>query len=84
MENTENKKEQDKIESTKNGVLQNISGSSLRDCLDYEIRSSWWASWIFFEWGQEISGAYFAWKTKRKYNRYIKTIQRQLRLRNYR
>lgn len=43
---------------------------SLRLFLDYEIRSSWWASWIGWNWGQELSGRYMAWKVKRKYARY--------------
>jgi len=38
--------------------------------LDYEISSSWWASWIGWNWGQELAGKYFAWKVKRKYARY--------------
>lgn len=42
----------------------------LEDFLDYEVRSSWWASWIGWDWGQELAGSYFAWKTRRKYTRY--------------
>jgi hypothetical protein len=47
-----------------------LAESSLSIFLDYEIRSSWWASWIGWDWGQELSGKYFAWKTSRKYARY--------------
>lgn len=43
---------------------------SIQDVLDYEIRSSWWASWIGWNWGQELAGKYFAWKTTKKYARY--------------
>ena len=25
---------------------------NVKDILDYEIRSSWWASWVGFGWGQ--------------------------------
>lgn len=46
---------------------------SLSVLLDYEIRSSWWASWIGWNWGQKLSGSYFAWKVKRKYARYKKS-----------
>lgn len=38
--------------------------------IDYEIRSSWWACWIGWDWGQALSGKYFAWKTRQKYARY--------------
>ena len=47
-----------------------LTDSSLSVFLDYEIRSSCWAGWIGWNWGQEISGKYFAWKVKRKYARY--------------
>ena len=40
------------------------------DILDYEIRSSCWASWISWSWMQVLSGKYFAWKVKHKYARY--------------
>lgn len=41
----------------------------------YEIYSSWWASFIWWEWGQELSSRYFAWKTNRKYDRYLKCLR---------
>ena len=44
---------------------------TIRDFLDYEIRSSWWASFIWWNWGRNLAGMWFAWKTKRKYSRYI-------------
>jgi hypothetical protein len=37
-----------------------------RYLLEYEIYSSWWASLIWFKWGQDLSSKYFAWKVKRK------------------
>lgn len=43
---------------------------SMREALDYEIRSSWWASWISWNWGRKLAGKYFAWKIKTGYNRY--------------
>ena len=46
---------------------------TMMQALDYELKSSLWASWISINWMQEISGFYFAWKTKRKYNRYLKS-----------
>lgn len=39
--------------------------------IDYEIRSSWWASFIWWKWGQDLAGSYFASKVRRKYNRYL-------------
>jgi hypothetical protein len=38
--------------------------------LDYEIKSSFWAPLIGIPLLQEMAGAYFAWKTKRKVRRY--------------
>lgn len=39
--------------------------------LDYEIRSSWWAQYIWWDWGRALAGRYFAWKTKRKFDRFF-------------
>ncbi len=50
--------------------------------LDYEIRSSWWASWIGWNWGQELAGKYFAWKVKRKYARYNQSKAWEQRIKN--
>lgn len=44
------------------------------EVLDYEIRSHWLASWIWFGWGQDLLGIYFAWKVSRKYKRYSWSI----------
>lgn len=44
---------------------------NIADFLDYEIRSSWWAEYVWWGWGQELTASYFAWKVKRKYARYI-------------
>jgi hypothetical protein len=40
-------------------------------CLDYEIRSSWWAQWVGWKPLQIVAGKYFAWKVNRKYNRWL-------------
>lgn len=47
---------------------------SIEDCVMYEIRGSWWASFVSWPWAQEISGRYFAWKVKRKHRRYKQSI----------
>ena len=44
---------------------------TIRDFLDYEIRASWWGWMIWWGWGQNLAARYFAWKTQRKYSRYI-------------
>ncbi len=44
---------------------------NLKQFLDYEVRSSWWAGLIWWEWGQNLAASYFVWKTKRKFNRYL-------------
>jgi len=61
-----------------------LADSSLSVFLDYEIRSSWWASWIGWNWGRELSGKYFAWKTIRKYARYKKSKMWEQRIKNFR
>jgi hypothetical protein len=50
--------------------------------LDYEIKSSWWAGWIGWNWGQELSVKYFIWKTKRKYSRYLHSKFLEERIKN--
>jgi hypothetical protein len=42
--------------------------------LDYEISASVWASLIWFDWGQALAAKWFAWKTSRKYNRYLSVL----------
>ena len=46
----------------------------IMDFLHYGIRSSWWAPLIGWDWGQELSAKYFAWKTRIKYKKYEKSI----------
>lgn len=46
----------------------------MMEVLDYEIRSSWWASFIFWSWGQTMVGNYFAWRVRRKHKRYIQSM----------
>ncbi len=61
-----------------------LADSSLHVFIEYEIRSSWWASWIGWDWGQELSGKYFAWKTSRKYARYKQSKALEQRIKNLR
>jgi len=62
-----------------------LSESSLHDFLEYEVRSSWWVSWISWDWLQELSGRYFAWKTRRKYERYkMSKMWWEQRVKNFR
>ena len=42
--------------------------------LDYEIRSSWWAGYIGWSWGQSLAAKYFVWKAKRKYTRWKNSL----------
>jgi len=46
---------------------------TIEDILDYEIRSSWWASRIFWGWGHSLSAKYYAWKVNLKWKRYVKS-----------
>lgn len=79
--NTENFKSTTNLGNNANRML---ADSSLSVFLDYEIRSSWWASWIGWNWGQELSGKYFAWKTSRKYARYKQSKMWEQRIKNLR
>jgi hypothetical protein len=59
-----------------------ISRLSMQEVLNYEIHSHWLASWIGFEWGQDLMGKYFAWKVRRKYNRYLVSLEDRKRVLN--
>ncbi len=59
-----------------------ISRLSMQEVLNYEIHSHWLASWIGFEWGQDLMGKYFAWKVRRKYNRYLVSLEERKRVLN--
>jgi hypothetical protein len=50
------------------------------ELLDYEIRASWWACWVSWSPLQEVAGWYFSWKVKRKYNRYLASLEGQARV----
>lgn len=47
---------------------------NLRDILDYEVRSSWWAWMVSWGWLQGLACRYFAGKIKRKYARYLSSM----------
>ncbi len=55
---------------------------SMADLMHYEIQSSRWASYISWNWAQELSARYFAKKVKRKYRRYIATRIMMNRVKN--
>lgn len=44
---------------------------TLEQCLDYEIRASWWVSCVSWKSLQPLVGRYFAWKVNRKYSRWF-------------
>lgn len=45
---------------------------TLHDAVEYELRGSWWASWVFWGWGQELTARYFVWKARKKHTRYVR------------
>ena len=62
----------DIIDTLEQGNNSGISNNlSMREVLDYEIRSHWLANWIGYEWVQSLMIKYFTWRVRRKYNRYI-------------
>lgn len=59
-----------------------ISRLSMQEVLNYEIHSHWLAGWIDCEWGQDLMAKYFAWKVRRKYNRYLISLEERKRVLN--
>ena len=62
-----------------NELLPKLSMIAL---LDYEVRSSWWAKYISWGWGQTLSSNYFAWKVGRKYAAYNESKIWEERIKN--
>jgi hypothetical protein len=50
-----------------------LETQTLYNYVDYEVRGSWWVQWLGWHWLQEISAAYFARKTKRKFKRFLES-----------
>lgn len=50
-------------------------GSGRKAFLEYEIAGSWFADFVWWEWGQNFFSSYFARKTNRKYERYLKFLR---------
>lgn len=50
---------------------------SLVAVLKYEVAASWWAELVGWDWAQNIAGKYFAWKVRRKWNRYRAMLERR-------
>ena len=44
---------------------------TLRDAIEYEIAASPIADHVSWEWLQNIIATYYAWKARRKYQRYL-------------
>lgn len=46
------------------------------EILNYEVKASWWAGFLPLgrPWLATIVGAYFAWKARRKWTRYIGSL----------
>ena len=42
----------------------------IKQILDYELHSSWWAPWISFGYLQQVVATYFAWKVRSKFAQY--------------
>ena len=55
--------------------LNSISRLSMQEVLNYEVHSHWLAGRIGFEWGAYLMGKYFAWKIRRKYKRYLVSLE---------
>ena len=55
--------------------MKNINKLTLQEILDYEIHSSWFVGYISNDYLQKIIANYYAWKVKRKYKRYSKSLE---------
>lgn len=51
--------------------MSDIRQISIQEILDYEVRSSWWSNLLGIECLRVLAARYFAWKTRRKYARYL-------------
>jgi hypothetical protein len=49
--------------------------------LEYEVSSSFFASLVWWQWGQDLCARYFAWKVRKKYARYLESIRIRRELR---
>ena len=68
---------------TANGIISGvISRLTMKQILEYECHSHWLASWISFNWGQELIAWYIARKVARKYKRYLYSLESRERLTN--
>lgn len=54
---------------------------SQKAILEYEVAASWWARDAGWRPLQNLASWYFAWKVKRKYSRYLSSIESAKRLR---
>ena len=53
-----------------------------KQAMVYEVAASWWASWVFIALMQEMTSSYFAWKVRRKWKRYVATLEMCERVKN--
>jgi len=59
-----------------------ISRLSMQEVLNYEVHSHWLARSIGFEWRQNLMGRYLSWKVRKKYNRYLVSLEERNRVLN--
>ncbi len=45
------------------------------DILLYETHASWWTGWCYGDFLQTLAAKYFAWKVRRKYRRYVRSMK---------
>lgn len=53
-----------------------------KQVLDYEVRTSWVSSFIWFDWGQDLMSKYLVRKAERKYKAYLKSKELEKELMN--
>lgn len=70
------------VTNKSNTMIETERRLTIEECLEYELRSHCFASWIWFRWGQNLMGSYMAWKVRTKHNKYIRSMDMHERVRN--
>jgi hypothetical protein len=63
--------------NTKKQRIESMKTLSVKEILDYEVRSHWLASRIGFSWGQDLIARHLANKVRRKHRRYLHSLETQ-------
>lgn len=57
------------MDADQRAMLHMVTHAGARE---YEIKGSCWASWVPWDWAQNLAARWFCWKTRRKWTRYAR------------